>query len=65
MFSYLLETKSSWEKLKSSPEPIAVYGTGDGADKVFAEFERLGVIPPQRKKDVERIKAMLNEEAAQ
>ena len=45
MFSYLLETKSSWEKLKSSPEPIAVYGTGDGADKVFAEFERLGITP--------------------
>ena len=28
----------------------------------FAEFERLGVIPEERKKDVERIKAMLNEE---
>ena len=27
----------------------------------FAEYERLGIIPPQRKKDVERIKAMLNE----
>lgn len=27
----------------------------------FAEFERLGVIPEERKKDVERIKAMLNE----
>ncbi len=28
----------------------------------FAEFERLGVIPEERKPDVERIKAMLNEE---
>ena len=28
----------------------------------FAEYERLGVIPEERKKDVERIKAMLNEE---
>lgn len=45
MFSYLLNTKSSWEKLKSSPCPIAVYGTGDGADKVFSEFDRLGIIP--------------------
>lgn len=27
----------------------------------FAEFERFGVIPEERKKDVERIKAMLNE----
>ena len=37
----------------------------DGFLSDFAEYERLGVIPPQRKKDVERIKAMLNEEAAQ
>ena len=37
----------------------------DGFLADFAEYERLGVIPPQRKKDVERIKAMLNEEAAQ
>ena len=28
----------------------------------FAEFERLNVIPEERKKDVERIKAMLKEE---
>ena len=27
----------------------------------FAEFERLGVIPEERKSDVERIKAILNE----
>lgn len=27
----------------------------------FAEYERLGIIPEERKKDVERIKAMLNE----
>lgn len=45
MFSYLFGLKSSWEKLKDSPYPIAVYGTGDGADKVFSEFERLGIVP--------------------
>lgn len=45
MFSYLLNTESSWEKLKNSPYPIAVYGTGNGADKVFAEFDRLGIVP--------------------
>ena len=28
----------------------------------FSEYERLGVIPEERKKDVERIKAMLKEE---
>lgn len=45
MFSYLLNAQSSWEKLKSSPYPIAVYGTGNGADKVFSEFDRLGIVP--------------------
>lgn len=45
MFSYLLNTESSWEKLKNSPYPIAVYGTGNGADKVFSEFDRLGIVP--------------------
>lgn len=45
MFSYLLGIESSWEKIKNSPYPIAVYGTGNGADKVFAEFEHLGITP--------------------
>ena len=45
MLSYLLNTESSWEKIKKSPYPIAVYGTGNGADKVFSEFERLGITP--------------------
>lgn len=45
MFSYLLDTQSSWEKIKNSPYPVAVYGTGNGADRVFAEFDRLGIIP--------------------
>lgn len=33
----------------------------DGFLDDFAEFERLGIIPEERKADVERIKAMLNE----
>lgn len=45
MFSEFLNTESSWEKLKNSPYPVAVYGTGNGADKVFAEFDRLGIVP--------------------
>lgn len=45
MFSYLLNAESSWEKIKNSPCPVAVYGTGNGADKVFSEFERLGITP--------------------
>ncbi len=43
MFEELLQTESSWEYLKYSPLPIAVYGTGNGADRVFDEFERLGI----------------------
>lgn len=43
MFENLLTTESSWEFLKSTPLPIAVYGTGNGADRVFDEFERLGI----------------------
>lgn len=43
MFENLLNEKSSWEFLKETPLPIAVYGTGNGADRVFEEFEKLGV----------------------
>lgn len=44
MFEDLLTTESSWEFLKNAPLPIAVYGTGNGADRVFEEFEKLGII---------------------
>ncbi len=43
MFEDLLTTESSWEFLKNTPLPIAVYGTGNGADRVFEEFESLGI----------------------
>lgn len=43
MFENLLNEMSSWEFLKNTPLPIAVYGTGNGADKVFDEFEKLGI----------------------
>ena len=43
MFNELLSLQSSWEFLKSTPLPVAVYGTGNGADRVFDEFERLGI----------------------
>ena len=43
MFEDLLTTESSWEFFRNTPLPIAVYGTGNGADKVFEEFERLGI----------------------
>ena len=43
MFENLLTTESSWEFLKNTPLPIAVYGTGNGADMVFDEFGRLDI----------------------
>ena len=43
MFENLLFEKSSWEFLKETSLPIAVYGTGNGADRVFQEFEKLGI----------------------
>lgn len=43
MFEQLLKVESSWEFLKTTALPIAVYGTGNGADRVFSEFEKLGI----------------------
>lgn len=45
MFKDLLTTESSWEFLRNTPLPIAVYGTGNGADRVFDELERLNITP--------------------
>ena len=43
MFENFNEFVSSWEFLKQTSLPIAVYGTGNGADRVFEEFGRLGI----------------------
>ncbi len=43
MFKKYLDLTSSWEFLQGTNLPIAVYGTGNGADKVFEEFDRLGI----------------------
>ncbi len=43
MFEEILNIQSSWEFLQDTHLPIAVYGTGNGADRVFDEFERLGI----------------------
>ena len=41
MFEKLLKTESSWEFFKNTSLPIAIYGTGNGADRVFEEFKSL------------------------
>lgn len=43
MFEKLLNETSSWDFLKSTPLPIAVYGTGNGADRVFDELDKSGI----------------------
>lgn len=43
MLTEILKLKSSWETLRDSDKPIVLYGTGDGADKIIDEFERLGI----------------------
>ena len=43
MFEKLLNIESSWEFFQDTPLPIAIYGTGNGADRVFEEFQRLGI----------------------
>ncbi|MBR3972149.1 MAG: FkbM family methyltransferase [Ruminococcus sp.] len=43
MLNDLLKHKSSWELLQSTNKPVILYGTGNGADKVIDEFERLSV----------------------
>ncbi len=37
------EQKSVWETLAEANVPVIMYGTGNGADKVFEHFARLGV----------------------
>lgn len=32
-----------WEKLKQSDNPIVLYGTGNGAEKIYAELEKRGI----------------------
>lgn len=43
MFEKLLSEDSSWEYFKNTALPIICYGTGNGADKVLNEFNRLNI----------------------
>ncbi len=41
--SFDFSGESVWEKLQNTNEPIIMYGTGNGADKVLDVFESLGI----------------------
>lgn len=43
MVEQILKLQSSWEFFKSTDLPIVLYGTGNGADKVIDEFEKLEI----------------------
>ena len=40
---FCIDTLSVWEKLKNTTEPIIMYGTGNGADKVLDILDELNV----------------------
>ena len=41
--NFSIDTLSVWEKLQASKEPIIMYGTGNGADKVLDIFEEMNI----------------------
>ena len=43
MIDEVLKNKSAWDYLKVTDLPIILYGTGNGADRVIDEYERLGI----------------------
>lgn len=43
MLSFIKETHTLWDYLKTAGKPVALYGTGDGADKVMARLADHGV----------------------
>ena len=40
---FLSLEQSVWSRLKEETRPIVLYGMGDGADKILAQFDRLGI----------------------
>ena len=43
MLNFRIDELSVWEKLQETTEPIIMYGTGNGADKVVDIFEKLDI----------------------
>ena len=41
--NFLIDEFSVWEKLKNTTEPIIMYGTGNGADKVLDVLENMNI----------------------
>ncbi len=43
--NFIENLTSVWDFFKTTDKPIILYGMGDGADKVLARFEKLGISP--------------------
>ena len=43
MLNFRIDEFSVWEKLQKTEDPIIMYGTGNGADKVVDIFEKLDI----------------------
>lgn len=43
MLNFKIDDLSVWEKLQETTDPIIMYGTGNGADKVVDLFEKLNI----------------------
>ena len=43
IMDFLSLEQSVWTRLKEETRPIVLYGMGDGADKILAQFDRLGI----------------------
>ena len=43
MLPFINEENTLWEYLKTAGQPVVLYGTGDGADKVLARLAETGV----------------------
>ena len=40
---HIIETRDVWQRLRETDKPIVFYGMGNGADKIIAVLDRIGV----------------------
>ena len=45
MLSFLRENETVWEHIRRTDKPIALYGMGDGAEKIMRAMEKVGKKP--------------------
>jgi FkbM family methyltransferase len=43
MIDFVIETESSWDKMRDEKLPIYVYGTGNGFDRIYSVMQEYGI----------------------